>query len=127
MKAKDNYGFSTHTHTHTHNLFAWSALSEDADGSKEDIDGVKLGNGVEVQEPVCEDDPCLPQGISIKGMSKTFHSGLPGRRKRVDAVKNLSLNFYEGQITAFLGHNGAGKTTTMYVGRLCFRIKFLRM
>ena len=76
-------------------------------------DGVKLGNGIEVQEPVCEDDPSLPQGISIKAMSKTFHSGLPGRRKRVDAVKNLSLNFYEGQITAFLGHNGAGKTTTM--------------
>ena len=29
------------------------------------------------------------------------------------AVKNLSLNLYEGQITSFLGHNGAGKTTTM--------------
>ena len=29
------------------------------------------------------------------------------------AVKNLNLNFYEGQITCFLGHNGAGKTTTM--------------
>ena len=88
-------------------------MSEDSDGSKEDVDGVKLGNGLEVQEPVCEDDPSLPQGIAIKGMSKTFYSGLPGRRKRVDAVKNLSLNFYEGQITAFLGHNGAGKTTTM--------------
>ena len=79
----------------------------------EEHDGVKLGNGVDVPEPVCEDDPELPQGISIQGMSKTFYSGLPGRRKRVEAVKNLSLNFYEGQITAFLGHNGAGKTTTM--------------
>ena len=29
------------------------------------------------------------------------------------AVNDLSLNLYEGQITAFLGHNGAGKTTTM--------------
>ncbi len=29
------------------------------------------------------------------------------------AVEDLSLNFYEGQITSFLGHNGAGKTTTM--------------
>ena len=89
------------------------ALSEDYEDDGDSPDGVRLGNGVEVQEPVCEDDPCLPQGISIKAMSKTFHSGLPGRRKRVDAVKNLSLNFYEGQITAFLGHNGAGKTTTM--------------
>ena len=31
------------------------------------------------------------------------------------AVKSLSLNFYEGQITALLGHNGAGKTTVMSV------------
>lgn len=35
--------------------------------------------------------------------------------KRDPAVKNLSLNFYEGQITALLGHNGAGKTTVMSV------------
>ena len=31
------------------------------------------------------------------------------------AVEDLNLNFYEGQITSFLGHNGAGKTTTMWV------------
>ena len=30
-------------------------------------------------------------------------------------MNDLSLNLYEGQITAFLGHNGAGKTTTMSV------------
>ena len=29
------------------------------------------------------------------------------------AVTGMSLNMYEGQITALLGHNGAGKTTTM--------------
>lgn len=29
------------------------------------------------------------------------------------AVNSISLNMYEGQITALLGHNGAGKTTTM--------------
>ena len=31
------------------------------------------------------------------------------------AVEDLSLNFYEGQITSFLGHNGAGKTTTISI------------
>lgn len=31
------------------------------------------------------------------------------------AVDGLNLNFYEGQITSFLGHNGAGKTTTMSI------------
>lgn len=29
------------------------------------------------------------------------------------AVRDLSLNLYEGQITVLLGHNGAGKTTTL--------------
>ena len=29
------------------------------------------------------------------------------------AVAGMTLNMYEGQITALLGHNGAGKTTTM--------------
>lgn len=31
------------------------------------------------------------------------------------AVKDLSLNLYEGQITVLLGHNGAGKTTTLSI------------
>ena len=29
------------------------------------------------------------------------------------AVAGMTLNMYEGQITALLGHNGAGKTTTI--------------
>ncbi|NXS84450.1 ABCA4 protein, partial [Erpornis zantholeuca] len=31
------------------------------------------------------------------------------------AVDGMNITFYEGQITAFLGHNGAGKTTTMSI------------
>jgi ABC-type uncharacterized transport system ATPase subunit len=42
----------------------------------------------------------LPVGISIKGLTRKF--------KEKTAVNNLSLNFFEGQITALLGHNGAG-------------------
>lgn len=63
----------------------------------------------------CEDEPVnLPLGISIQKLNKKFTVGIiPGRRKHILAVKDLSLNFYEGQITAILGHNGAGKTTTM--------------
>uniref|UniRef100_A0A8C5P7H9 ATP binding cassette subfamily A member 1 n=1 Tax=Leptobrachium leishanense TaxID=445787 RepID=A0A8C5P7H9_9ANUR len=55
-----------------------------------------------------EEEPThLPLGVSIQNLVKIYRSG-----KKV-AVDGLSLNFYEGQITSFLGHNGAGKTTTM--------------
>lgn len=45
-------------------------------------------------------------GVRIRNLGKTYSNGKV-------ALRNLSLNFYEDQITSFLGHNGAGKTTTM--------------
>jgi ABC-type multidrug transport system ATPase subunit len=30
-------------------------------------------------------------------------------------VDNISIKFYENQITGLLGHNGAGKTTTTFM------------
>jgi ABC-type multidrug transport system ATPase subunit len=49
----------------------------------------------------------LPVGISVKGLTRKF-----GDRTVVD---NLTLKFFEGQITGLLGHNGAGKSTTINV------------
>lgn len=56
-----------------------------------------------------EADPVgLVLGVQVADLVKVFDgSSRP-------AVNCLSINFYEGQITSFLGHNGAGKTTTMY-------------
>uniref|UniRef100_A0A8D0GPC9 ABC transporter domain-containing protein n=1 Tax=Sphenodon punctatus TaxID=8508 RepID=A0A8D0GPC9_SPHPU len=51
----------------------------------------------------------LHLGVSIRNLVKIYRSS-----SKV-AVNGLSLNFYEGQITSFLGHNGAGKTTTMSI------------
>jgi len=36
-------------------------------------------------------------------------------KKQRPAVDKLSIDMYEGDITALLGHNGAGKTTTMFM------------
>lgn len=56
-----------------------------------------------------EEEPAdLVKGVCIQNLVKVF-SGSSN-----PAVDGLSINFYESQITAFLGHNGAGKTTTMY-------------
>uniref|UniRef100_A0A672SD92 Retinal-specific ATP-binding cassette transporter-like n=1 Tax=Sinocyclocheilus grahami TaxID=75366 RepID=A0A672SD92_SINGR len=51
----------------------------------------------------------LVVGVCVENLYKMFSgSSRP-------AVDGLSITFYEGQITAFLGHNGAGKTTTMSI------------
>ncbi|XP_058456303.1 phospholipid-transporting ATPase ABCA3-like isoform X2 [Malaya genurostris] len=47
-------------------------------------------------------------GIKILGLTKTF------KGSKV-AVRELTLNLYEDQISVLLGHNGAGKTTTMSI------------
>uniref|UniRef100_A0A8C4X0D4 ATP-binding cassette, sub-family A (ABC1), member 3b n=1 Tax=Eptatretus burgeri TaxID=7764 RepID=A0A8C4X0D4_EPTBU len=52
-----------------------------------------------------------PAGIRVQNLYKVF-----GKGKRMKAaVKGLTMNMYEGQITALLGHNGAGKTTTLSI------------
>ncbi|CAF0739890.1 unnamed protein product [Brachionus calyciflorus] len=48
-------------------------------------------------------------GIEIKNLHKIYSRG------KNHALKGLNINFYENEITAFLGHNGAGKSTTMHL------------
>ncbi|XP_043909754.1 phospholipid-transporting ATPase ABCA7 [Protopterus annectens] len=67
-------------------------------------------SGQKFPEAYMEAEPIhLKRGVSVCNLVKVYSSG-----KKV-AVNGLSLNFYEGQITSFLGHNGAGKTTTMSI------------
>ncbi|XP_051796407.1 retinal-specific phospholipid-transporting ATPase ABCA4a [Acanthochromis polyacanthus] len=62
------------------------------------------------EQPFFEAEPAdLMKGVCIQDLVKVFGSCIK------PAVDGLSINFYESQITAFLGQNGAGKTTTMSI------------
>ncbi|XP_068052641.1 glucosylceramide transporter ABCA12 [Anomalospiza imberbis] len=69
---------------------------------------VTLPNKICAPHPHVEPEPTdLTLGVSLHGITKVYGSKA--------AVDNLSLNFYEGNITSLLGHNGAGKTTTISI------------
>ncbi|MGH0142230.1 UNVERIFIED_CONTAM: hypothetical protein FKN15_019870 [Acipenser sinensis] len=70
----------------------------------------RLSTRKENSEVCIEEEPAhLELGVFVEDMVKIYQDG-----KKV-AVDGLTLGFYEGQITSFLGHNGAGKTTTMSI------------
>uniref|UniRef100_A0A674P4M5 ATP binding cassette subfamily A member 3 n=1 Tax=Takifugu rubripes TaxID=31033 RepID=A0A674P4M5_TAKRU len=57
-----------------------------------------------------EEEPSgLVSGVKIKHLCKEFKVG----NKMRQAVKDLTMNMFESQITVLLGHNGAGKTTSL--------------
>ncbi|GBO01237.1 ATP-binding cassette sub-family A member 3 [Araneus ventricosus] len=74
----------------------------------DEIELVQSENNVEFFET---EPSNISRGVVIKNLSKEFRSGLTSKL----AVNNVSLNIYQGQITALLGHNGAGKTTTINI------------
>ncbi|NXC10386.1 ABCA9 protein, partial [Orthonyx spaldingii] len=51
------------------------------------------------------------EAIRLYNIKKTYKK----KDKKTEALRGLSLNIYEGQITALLGHCGAGKTTLLNV------------
>lgn len=52
--------------------------------------------------------------VKVRGLRKEFPNDNPSAPPIV-AVNGVSLDMYEGQIFALLGHNGAGKTTTINI------------
>jgi ATP-binding cassette subfamily A (ABC1) protein 3 len=72
--------------------------NNDMEGSGEDKDGIYI-------EKISDSLFGKPT-VVLNKLKKTFSNGQV-------AVNNLSLQMYEHQIFALLGHNGAGKTTTI--------------
>ena len=53
----------------------------------------------------------MPPAIEVLELRKTYRT--PFRRKKVEALRGVSLTVEEGHIFGFVGPNGAGKTTTI--------------
>ncbi|WP_439029762.1 ABC transporter ATP-binding protein [Gordonia terrae] len=51
--------------------------------------------------------------LELRGLRKTFRTGLFGRGRAVHALDGLDLTVPAGTVHALLGPNGAGKTTTV--------------
>lgn len=80
------------------------------------VDHVALENELDL-DPSSNDafEPVPPEfrgkeAIRIKNLKKEYKRG---KNERVEALKGLVFDIYEGQITALLGHSGAGKTTLL--------------
>ncbi|KAG8194777.1 hypothetical protein JTE90_017219 [Oedothorax gibbosus] len=77
-----------------------------------EVDHLLLANQNDNSADFFEEEPSgATPGVVIRNLSKDFRTGFHTKQ----AVKNVSLNIYQGQITALLGHNGAGKTTTINI------------
>ncbi|XP_012893477.1 PREDICTED: ATP-binding cassette sub-family A member 5 isoform X2 [Dipodomys ordii] len=64
----------------------------------------------EIVEPVSSEF-VGKEAIRISGIQKTYRR----KSENVEALRNLSFDIYEGQITALLGHSGTGKSTLMNI------------
>ncbi|MEO9329786.1 ABC transporter ATP-binding protein [Gordonia aurantiaca] len=58
-------------------------------------------------------DTTTPDALELRGLRKTFRTGLFGRGPRVHALGGLDLTVPSGTVHALLGPNGAGKTTAV--------------
>ena len=82
----------------------WTGKSDKSTDEKEKI--LRTDTPAETRE----DEPEV--GVELINLTKVYSSGCFTKREKT-AVNELSLQFYNDEITSFLGHNGAGKTTTM--------------
>jgi len=65
-----------------------------------------------------EDDRCSVVGhcvLRVNDLRKSFHRGLPPRRRRIDVLTGASLMVCAGELVGLVGENGSGKSTLMQI------------
>jgi ABC-type multidrug transport system ATPase subunit len=53
--------------------------------------------------------------LEVRGLKKSFHRGLPPRRRTIEVLKGADLEVGAGQLVGLVGENGSGKSTLMQI------------
>jgi len=57
----------------------------------------------------------LPPVLRVRGLLKSFHRGLPPRRRTIEVLKGADLEVGAGELVGLVGENGSGKSTLMQI------------
>ena len=56
-----------------------------------------------------------PIVLLADGIEKSFHRGIPPRRRTIEVLRGASLEVRAGQLVGLVGENGSGKSTLMQI------------
>jgi ABC-2 type transport system ATP-binding protein len=64
-----------------------------------------------------ESAEAAPRGavLRVHGLRKSFHRGLPPRRRTIEVLKGADLEVRPGELVGLVGENGSGKSTLMQI------------
>jgi ABC-2 type transport system ATP-binding protein len=72
--------------------------------------------GTEVQPaPVSVLSVGRPPVLEVHGLVKSFHRGIPPRRRTIEVLKGADLEIGRGELVGLVGENGSGKSTLMQI------------